>query len=49
MPKRGRYYRPTVGSDFIPDRHRWVDRLAPWAILALGVIMWVIVIYRRFS
>lgn len=49
MPRDLRYYRTTAGSDHIPDPYRWVDRAAPWAILALGVIMWLIVLWRRFS
>ncbi|WP_176477692.1 hypothetical protein [Mesorhizobium sp. WSM3866] len=29
---RLRYYKPTVGSDYIPDRFAWVDRVAASAI-----------------
>ncbi|WP_195178925.1 hypothetical protein [Mesorhizobium sp. INR15] len=47
--KSARYYKPTVGSDYIPDRFAWIDRVAPWAFFGVGVAMWVAVIVRHFS
>ena len=36
-----RYYKPTVGSDHIPDRFAWVDFYAPYAIMlmAFGILL----------
>jgi hypothetical protein len=40
-------YRPGFAEHPIPVPFAWFDRVAPWAIFALGVAMWAIVIWRR--
>ncbi|WP_287333372.1 hypothetical protein [Mesorhizobium sp.] len=45
MTQRIRYYRPTVGSDFIPDRHQWLDRVLPPAIFIASLAIIAVTIW----
>lgn len=47
--KRLRYYKPTVGSDHIPDRFAWIDRALPIGFFAVGTLMWIAVLWRHFA
>ncbi|MER9436729.1 hypothetical protein NKJ04_17700 [Mesorhizobium sp. M0618] len=46
MPSHRPNYKPGFAEDPIPVPFAWFDKVAPWAILALAIIAWGIVIWR---
>jgi hypothetical protein len=48
MPDHRANYKPGFAQDQIPVPLPWFNKVAPWAILALGFVVWAIVLWWRF-